>query len=100
MPMQFQGELSFPMLPEPLFNLLGDARFLVSALPEASNVRLESVDEAHCSVRPQFTFTAGTLDVTLRVVDRQAPTALRIQLANKSVGGGAEVECTLDLRQA
>src|SRR2546429_161204 len=75
--MQFQGDHIFPMLPEALFKLLSDARFLVSCLPDATNVKLVSADEAYCTVRPNFTFSTGTLDVTLRVSDRQPPTAER-----------------------
>lgn len=95
--MQFQGDHIFPMLPEALFKLLSDARFLVSCLPDATNVKLASADEAHCTVRPNFSFSAGTLDVTLRVLDRQPPTSVRFHITNKAIGAGAEIESALQL---
>jgi carbon monoxide dehydrogenase subunit G len=95
--MRFQGERTYAQPPDVLFAQLGDARLLVQAVPDATVTGSPTADEAHCTVRPSFTFTRGNLDVTLRVADRQPTSALRFSIASKTLGGGADVDVALSL---
>ncbi|HEX3316169.1 MAG TPA: SRPBCC family protein [Gemmataceae bacterium] len=95
--MRFEGERNYALPPAALFDRLGDARLLVQAVPDATVTGTPTLDEAHCTVRPSFSFTRGNLDVTLRVADRQPTSALRFSLVSKTLGGGADVEVALQL---
>src|SRR4051812_27486469 len=95
--MRFEGQRSYALPPDVLFARLGDARLLVQAVPDATVSGTPTADEAHCTVRPSFSFTRGTLDVVLRVADRQPTSALRFGLASKTLGGGADVDVSLAL---
>lgn len=93
--MRFEGEHLFSLTRPRLFDLLGDARFLVGCLPDATDVRAPGPDEAACSVRPSLSFVRGSLAVTLHVAERQAPAALRFVIHSKAIGSAAEVESRL-----
>jgi carbon monoxide dehydrogenase subunit G len=95
--MQFQGEREYPKSPEAIFALLGDARFLVRCIPDSTIVGEPTPDEGRCTVKPDFSFTKGSMELHVRVTDRQSPSALKFVLANKSIGGGADVESSLQL---
>src|SRR5439155_1542262 len=75
---------------------LANTQFRVK-LDTAHEIVAPIADEAHCTVRPSFSFTRGNLDVVLRVADRQPTTALRFSLASKTLGGGADVDVSVAL---
>ena len=95
--MRFEGERNYALPPSALFDRLGDARLLVQAVPDATVTGTPTADEAHCTVRPTFSFTRGNLDVTLRVADRQPTSSLRFSLVSKTLGGGADVDVALQM---
>ena len=93
--MQFLGQRNYALPIGVVFDRLGDARLLVQAVPDATVVGTPTVDEAHCTVRPNFAFTRGNLDVVLRVADRQPTSTLRVSLVSKTLGGGADIDVAL-----
>jgi carbon monoxide dehydrogenase subunit G len=95
--MRFEGQRNYALPPDVLFARLGDARLLIQAVPDAAATGTPTADEAHCTVRPSFSFTRGNLDVVLRVADRQPNSALRFSLVSKTLGGGADIDVALQL---
>jgi uncharacterized protein len=95
--MHFEGERTYAQPPDQIFARLGDAQLLVQAVPDATVTGTPTADEAHCVVRPKFAFTRGSLDVVLRVADRQPTSSLRFGLVSKTLGGGADVDVALQL---
>jgi carbon monoxide dehydrogenase subunit G len=93
---RFEGDRDFATpLPE-LFAKLTDVPFLVECVPDVETVRAADADRAELVLRPGFAFVRGTLDVTMRVVEKAEPNA-RVQLMSKGIGSSSEVEATLAL---
>lgn len=95
--LRFDGDRDFARPPEELFARMTDPRFLVQCLPDVESVRLVEADHAELVLRPGFAFVRGTLEVSLRIVEAQAPTAARIVIASKGIGTSAQVQVSLAL---
>jgi len=95
--MQFEGDKDFSKAPADVWGKLSDARFLVQCIPGAESVARAEADEAVCKIRPGFAFVRGTLEVTLRVKERQADSAVRVTLTSKGVGTSSEVDIAMAL---
>ena len=95
--LRFEGDRDFRQTPSEVWARLGDARFLASCVPDAESVSRADADEAALVVRPGLAFVRGTLEVTLRLADRQPPTAARIDLLSKGIGSSSRVEVALTL---
>jgi carbon monoxide dehydrogenase subunit G len=72
---------------------LGDARFLVTCIPDRESVSLAEPTRAECVIRPGFAFVRGTLDMALTVLETNP--AIRVQLTTRGIGSTSEVEATL-----
>jgi carbon monoxide dehydrogenase subunit G len=97
MVLRFEGERVFPLPPPQLWPKLRDAGFLVHCIPDVSVQGEPTRDRAQCSVRPNFTFVRGQLEVTVQILDGQEPAALRFSMVSKGVGTSSEVETALAL---
>jgi uncharacterized protein len=93
----FEGEKDFAKPAAEIWEKLSDARFVVQCIPDVEQVKEAAADHAVLVLRPGFSFVRGTLEATLRVVDRVAPTAARYLIANKGIGSSADVDATVAL---
>jgi 2-furoyl-CoA dehydrogenase large subunit len=94
---RFEGDKDYALPPEAIFAKLTDPAFLVQCLPDVSEVKSVGADEAQLTLRPGFSFVRGTLEMTLRVLERTAPTAARLRMESKGIGSSSVVEATLTL---
>src|SRR5262245_58796004 len=91
---RFEGDRDFTQPPPAVFARLTDVSFLVSCIPDVETVRAVESDRAELVLRPGFSFVRGTLEVTMRLVEKAEPTA-RVQLLSRGIGSSSEVEATL-----
>jgi carbon monoxide dehydrogenase subunit G len=94
---RFVGERTFSTSIDELWPRLSDAAFLARCVPDATLKDEPQRDRAQYSVRPGFSFARGSLDVTLEVLERQAPEAARFRLTSKGIGSSSVVETALKL---
>jgi carbon monoxide dehydrogenase subunit G len=92
--LRFEGDRDFPLPPDALFARLTDARFLVACLPDVEQVKEQEPDRALFTVRPGLAFARGTLEVTLRVVEKAPPSFARMAATSKGVGSSSTVEAS------
>ena len=92
--LRFEGDREFNLSPTEALARLTDVSFLVACLPDVESVRAIDIDRAELVLRPGFSFVRGTLDATLRLVERDASGA-RFHLATKGIGSTSEVQATL-----
>jgi carbon monoxide dehydrogenase subunit G len=92
---RFEGNRDFSHPPSALFARLTDVPFLVDCIPDVETVRSVAVDCAEMVLRPGFSFVRGTLDMNLRMVEKNEPTSTRVQLLSRGIGSSSEVEATL-----
>jgi uncharacterized protein len=95
--LQFEGVKDFSRPPAEVFARLTDASFLAECMPGVESVKEADRDRAVCVLRPSFTFVRGTLEGTLQIVDRVAPTSARLLLHSKGIGSTSDVEAALRL---
>ena len=95
--LRFEGDRDFPQPPEEVWARLTDARFLVKCIPDVDSVKKVEADRAELVLRPGFAFVRGTLEVTLEVAEKSAPTAAKVLVHGKGIGSSSEVEATLAL---
>src|SRR5260221_12168269 len=93
---RFEGDRDFAKPQPELFAKLTDVPFLVGCIPDVETVRAADADRAELVLRPGFSFVRGTLEVTMRLVERAEPNA-RVQLSSKGIGSSSEVDATLAL---
>lgn len=93
--LQFEGDRDYPLALADLWAKLTDARFLVSCLPDVDNVVEAAADHAVLVLRPSFAFVRGTLDMTLHIVDANAPNSARVLVHSKGIGSSSTVEAAL-----
>lgn len=92
---RFEGDRDFAQPPPEVFARLTDVSFLVGCIPDVETVKSVDADRAELVLRPGFAFVRGTLEVTLRIVEKAEPTSARVQLLSKGIGSSSEVEATL-----
>jgi carbon monoxide dehydrogenase subunit G len=92
---RFEGERDFSQPPHEVFARLTDVSFLVGCIPDVETVKAVEADRAELVLRPGFAFVRGTLEVTLRIVEKAEPTSARVQLLSRGIGSSSEVEATL-----
>jgi carbon monoxide dehydrogenase subunit G len=76
---------------------LSDARVLAPCIPGVETVRQADADGAVCVIRPGFSFVRGTLELTLRVLEREPERLVRLQINGKGIGSTSEVAAVLNL---
>lgn len=97
--LRFEGDRDFALPPAEVFAKLTDVSFLVGCIPDVETVRAVESDRAELVLRPGFSFVRGTLEVTMRMLEK-AGSAARVQLLSKGIGSSSEVEATLELTPA
>ena len=94
---RFEGDRDFTQAPAEVFARLTDVPFLVECIPDVETVKTTEGDRAELVLRPGFSFVRGTLEVSLRFLEKADPTSARVQLLSRGIGSTSEVEATLAL---
>src|SRR5438552_594729 len=94
---RFEGERWFAMALDEIWPKLSDAAFLAGCVPDATVQGEAQHDRAQYTVRPGFSFARGTLDVTMEILERHEPEAVRFRLTSKGIGSSSVVESALKI---
>jgi carbon monoxide dehydrogenase subunit G len=94
---RFEGERTFPYSVEQLWPRLSDAAFLAQCVPGATLKGEPQHDWAEYTVHPGLSFARGSLDVTMEILERREPEAVRFRLTSKGIGSSNTVETALKL---
>jgi carbon monoxide dehydrogenase subunit G len=95
--LRFEGTKDFTRAAAEVWGKLTDARFVVGCIPDVDTVKQVDADSAVCVVRPGFAFVRGTIELTLRIVERVPDRSARLLVQGKSIGSGSEVEAGFEL---
>src|SRR5438067_9817134 len=98
--LHFQGDKQFEKAPAEVAAKLSDARFLAQCIPGAEAVTIAESDHVVCTLRPGFAFVRGTLELTLRVIERLAGSSVRLHLHSKGIGTTSNVEASMEFSAA
>jgi carbon monoxide dehydrogenase subunit G len=93
--LRFEGDRDFPQPPAELYARLTDPHFLAGCVPDVETVKEAGPDHAALVLRPNLAFVRGTLDVTIRVVEKTPPSAARLLLTGKGIGSSSTTEAVL-----
>jgi carbon monoxide dehydrogenase subunit G len=95
--LHLQGTQDFSRPPAEVWAKVSDARMLAPCIPGVETVREADADHAVCVIRPGFSFVRGTLELTLRVLERVPDRLVRLQITSKGIGSTSEVSAVLNL---
>ncbi len=95
--LRFEGDKDFSRSPAEVFARLTDANFLVQCIPDVDTVKEVSAERAALVLRPGFAFVRGTLEVTLQIAEKVAPSSAKVVVVSKGIGSSSTVEATLTL---
>ena len=94
---QFEGDRDLAPPPAAVWARLGDARFLVTCIPDVESVAKSEPSEAVCTIRPGFAFVRGTLELTIRVTEAVPEQSVKVLVRGKGIGNTSAVEALLTL---
>src|SRR5262245_26273391 len=94
---RFEGDRDFSQAKADVYARLTDPAFLVECIPDVETVKAVTGEHAELILRPGFSFVRGTIEVTLRIVEKAEPNGARVQLLSKGIASSSEVEATLAL---
>jgi carbon monoxide dehydrogenase subunit G len=95
--LHFEGDRDLPQQTATLWPKLSDIHFLAQCVPDAESVTFPESDVAQCTLRPGLSFVRGTLDLTMRLLDRVEGASARLRLATKGIGSNSAVESAFTL---
>ena len=95
--LHFDGDRTYSRSAAEVASKLSDARFLAQCIPGAEAVTVAEADHVVCTLRPGFAFVRGTLELTLRVIERLAGSSVRLHLHSKGIGTTSNVEASMEL---
>src|SRR5262245_8857319 len=90
--LQFEGTEDLPRPQSEVWQQLNDAGCLAEFIPDRDSVKSATADEVVCIVRPGFSFGRGTLEMTIRVLERTPESEARVNFHSKGVGATSDVE--------
>lgn len=90
--LQFEGTEDLPRPQNEVWPELSDAVRLAEFVPDRESVVSANQDETVCVVRPGFSFVRGTLEMTVRVLERNPDAEARVGFHSKGVGATSDVE--------
>jgi carbon monoxide dehydrogenase subunit G len=93
---RLEGTRDFTQAPDEMFAHLIDPAFLVGCVPDVDQVKQTDADGAVFVIRPGFAFVRGTLETTMRIVEKTSPSA-KVRLQSKGIGSSSTVEATFTL---
>jgi carbon monoxide dehydrogenase subunit G len=95
--LQFEGTEDLPRSPSDVWPQLNDAGRLAEFIPDRESLKSAAADEAVCVVHPGFSFVRGTLEMTIRVLERKPESEARVNFHSKGVGATSDVEVSFRL---
>src|SRR5262245_46528448 len=95
--MKFDGVHDFAQSADEVWVKLTDARFLAPCLPDLDTVKESEADRAVCVVKPGFSFARGSLELTVRVLDKVPARSARFVMDGKGIGSSSTVEASFAL---
>jgi carbon monoxide dehydrogenase subunit G len=95
--LHMEGDKQFRQSPEELFARLTDLGFVLTCLPDVTEVKSVEAGRARATVRPSFAFVKGTLELTIEKLEELPPVSARLLFRNKGIGSSAEVEASFSL---
>jgi carbon monoxide dehydrogenase subunit G len=98
--LRFEGDKNFRQTPETVWARLTDPAFLIGCVPDVERVIRAESDEAAFVVRPGLAFVRGHLEVTGKLRDKVAPTAVHYDVHSKGIGSSSVVAVALTLAAA
>jgi carbon monoxide dehydrogenase subunit G len=96
--LHFEGDRDFPQPPAALWARVSDIHSLAACVPDAESISFPEPDVAQLALRPGFSFARGTIELTMRLVDRVESTSARLLLSTKGIGTSSSVEAAFQLR--
>jgi carbon monoxide dehydrogenase subunit G len=96
---KFEGDRSFSLPPDEVAGKLSDAAFLVSCLPNVTEITEISPDRAVWKLRTGFSFLSTTLEITLTVTGR-SPQQATHEALSRGVGATSLVRAALTFAPA
>jgi carbon monoxide dehydrogenase subunit G len=94
---RFEGERTFTLPLSAVWPKLSDAGFLARCVEDATLQGEPTADRAQYAVHPGFSFARGSMDVTMEILERREPAAVRFRLTSKGIGTSSVVETALTL---
>jgi carbon monoxide dehydrogenase subunit G len=91
---RFEGDRYFTLAPEVVGARLSDAAFLLKCLPNVEEIVESSTDRAVWKLRTGFSFLSATLEIALRVSERQHHQT-SYEAVSKGVGATSVVRAVL-----
>ena len=98
--LHLDGEEYFAQSREQLWDALIDMTFLSQCLPDVESVDQVEAERLECRIRPSFSFLRGRLDVSLEIVDQQAPKSARWLIRGKGIGSSVEIVTCVELAES
>ncbi len=95
--MIFQGEEQFSIDQVDLFARVTDLNFMAQAIPDLQRIELSEPKHLVCRVRPSFAFMAGSLTLTLDLVDEHPIESVKYRVLGKGIGARVVVETEIKL---
>lgn len=89
---RFDGDRLIGLSQAEVYARLTSMEFLVRCLPDVEQVCSLEDSQAQVVLRPGFTFVRGTLDLTLKMVEKTPESRACLLLTTRGIGSGSEVE--------
>jgi carbon monoxide dehydrogenase subunit G len=96
--LQLAGSESFAAPPEVVFDLLTDLDQLATNIPDLESSQRVDEQTLACVVRPGFSFMRGKVNLTIRLVEIQRPSAARLMTDMKGIGQAMQAESSIALQ--
>lgn len=94
---QFNGEESFSVPRERLWQFLTDVHNVPRCLPNLKDPQFPSPDSLSGKLASSFSFLHGALDLTILIADRVEPSAAKMTVTVRGVGCRAIINGVIDL---
>lgn len=94
---QLNGDRLLPLPAAEVWTKLTDGRFLARCLPDLETLVQADENGLVAVLKPGFSFVRGTLELTLRIVEKLAGQSARLQLHTKGIGNHSDVEASWTL---
>jgi carbon monoxide dehydrogenase subunit G len=95
--LKLSGDKDFRQSPAEAWPQLSDARFIVTCIPDVTEVSRAEPSLAEFKVRPGFSFVRGTLSMVLTVTEAREPISVAIRVIGKGIGSSSTVEAMSQL---
>ena len=95
--LHFEGDTDFPQPPTVVWSKLSDMHFVADCIPDVEKTTFTEPDTATVTIRPGFSFVRGTLEVEIKLAEREDNKWMRVLGHGKGIGSSNDVEIRFDL---